>query len=355
MFLIPSLILNEENRKPVILRKSGIFGQAIHIIPRSQCSFRRVQLINKGRNATKAALLRLKKEALSTDSQFKIVPDKKGRRAGAWEFQKAPHHKPSHRYLPESLARNALDNGARIVECLEGYEGQIWRDGHLISSRWWLEFPQEKEWFGFLRASKVEVDIDSATVPNSEQIAFRSDIPIWEFSQDRAREVLSPKNLAITGLTVFGCLAVYSGTQLFHHWSEINVNSQKIDRVTDETEQIISQRNRALTNVKYVQKFDNLGHKGAVIIALGQITEVIKRKNVLLSWVRYNDGDIEIGLATDSDGNEAQIDIPTLVSDLEAKTTLSNVSMSVRSQKLLVINAQVILSSNGREGSISGQ
>lgn len=354
MLLAPSLKLNDETGKSVTLRKAGVFGQSIYIIPRSHCSFRRVGLVNKGHNASKAVLLRLKKEALSANSHFKVVPDKAGRRAGAWEFQ---HSDPAdgYRFLPESLARQPLENGTRLVECLEGYEGQIWYEGNLVSSRWWSEKPSEKGWVVFVRAAEVEVDVDYTQIPHPELVDFRRDIPIWEFNRERALQIFSPVNVAMAGITAFCCIAAFSSAQLVHYWMEINENTQKVENISTETEQIISQRSRALRNVSHAKKFENIGHKGAVILAVKQVSEVLKGEGLLLSWIRYDTGDLEIGLATDQREDEAPIEIPTLVADLETKSALSNVSMSVRSRKLLTINAEVILASEGPDGQIPGR
>lgn len=354
MLLTPSLILNKKDEQQVVLRKSGILGQSVYIVPRSQCSFRRVGLVNKGRNAKKAVLLRLKKEALSTDGYFKIVPDKMGGRAGAWEFPKSSPN-PGLRYLPESLARQPLKDGGRLVECIEGFEGQIWYEGNLIASRWWPVPPQKNEWLSFARAVEAEVDIGITVVPSIEKVAYRRDIPIWDVSRERMEQLFSPKTFLIAGMTTLSCFAVHASAQLIHHWSEIKSHTQTIENVSAETEAVISQRNRAIRNIKSARRFDGLGHKGSVIIALHQITEVIKGQGLKLSWVRYIDGNVEIGVATTPAEDEVPIKIPTLVADMESKSALTNVSMSVRNENLLTINAQVDLGSTRQESLRAGQ
>ena len=354
MLFTPSLIHNEKDGKAVFLRNSGVLGQAICLVPRSQCSFRRVELINKGRNAEKAVLLRLKKEALAPGNFFKIVPDKMGVRAGAWEFPKKGPSSNS-RFLPESLAREPIKSGARLVECLEGFEGQIWHEENLVSSRWWPAKPAKKEWLAFLRAVETEVDVVNFELPSIESVPFRRDIPIWDVSRDRVEQILSPSMLLILGMSILSCFAVYLSSQIIHYGAEINRHNLKIESVSKETEIVISQRNQALRNMKYTKKFEGLGHKGGVIMALAQITEVIKESDLKLSWVRFIDGNMEVGLAADPKQGGFQTNIPIFVAKMEAKPALKNVSMALRNEKLLTINTEIDLALLGHVGPSEGQ
>lgn len=54
-------------------------------------------------------------------------------------------------WLPETLAREAGEEGVRLVQALDGVEGQSWRGGVLQVSRWWAERPELAEWQQFLR------------------------------------------------------------------------------------------------------------------------------------------------------------------------------------------------------------
>ncbi|MEM7020556.1 MAG: hypothetical protein AAF512_24840, partial [Pseudomonadota bacterium] len=54
-------------------------------------------------------------------------------------------------FMPETVLQQKTENGARLVECLEGIEGQVWREGALVGSRWWPTPPPVKTWQRFLR------------------------------------------------------------------------------------------------------------------------------------------------------------------------------------------------------------
>jgi len=343
MLLTPRLVSNNDVGSPFVLRKSGVLGQLVYIIPRSDCSFRRVELVNRGRNAIKAANLRLQKETISTKSNFKIVPDNIGGRAGAWEYEKP--QSDLGRVLPESLARSSMEEGRRLVECLKGYEGQLWHENNLIASRWWPKLPTEAEWLGFLRASGTEMKVDLSPRPAAEKIAFRSDIPILEIDRERLGHFFSPGRVLMASALVLGCMTMYTGGRYFHHWTDKNSSSKKMESLTDATELILSHRTQALKNIQYVQKYEEHGHKGAVIIALGQISEAVTSEDLLLSWVKYVDGELEVGLQ-----GELTTSIPDFVAAIEAKSALSNVRMDVKSKNILTLNAEVDLVSDNVKG-----
>lgn len=54
-------------------------------------------------------------------------------------------------WLPETLAREPLSQGVRLVQALDGFEGQAWKAGVLRVTRWWAARPTVQEWSLFLR------------------------------------------------------------------------------------------------------------------------------------------------------------------------------------------------------------
>ena len=65
------------------------------------------------------------------------------------------------RVIPETVLQNAVPEGLVLTRCLEGYEGQLWHQGHLDRSRWWPAVPQPEEWLMFQR--------DAAIAPADQQ------------------------------------------------------------------------------------------------------------------------------------------------------------------------------------------
>jgi hypothetical protein len=55
------------------------------------------------------------------------------------------------RILPETMLRSPGTDDIRLVECLQGYEGQIWQEGQLLATRYWRQRPDNPSWFLFQR------------------------------------------------------------------------------------------------------------------------------------------------------------------------------------------------------------
>jgi Tfp pilus assembly protein PilN len=59
------------------------------------------------------------------------------------------------RFFPETVLQSAVPSGLVLTHCLEGYEGQLWQQGHLERSRWWPAVPQPEEWLMFQRDAGI--------------------------------------------------------------------------------------------------------------------------------------------------------------------------------------------------------
>lgn len=57
--------------------------------------------------------------------------------------------------LPETAVQAPQMDGARLVQVLDGVEGQVWVAGALRASRFWSALPPDAEWSRFLRSSGV--------------------------------------------------------------------------------------------------------------------------------------------------------------------------------------------------------
>ena len=348
MLFTPHLFALNPAGQNQTLRKPALIGQGICVIPRGSCAFRRVRLAGGGREAKAAALLKARNEALPDQDGALVVPDKSGSAsesgsppvtgdvvmAGIWGYPTSTQH-PG-RYLPETLAQLPLDNGARLVSGLSGFEGQIWREQNLVASRWWLKVPQETDWDGFIRAAQESLGILDFPMPAAVQVPWRNDLPVFDIDRERLMHVLSPVNIAGVAATAFGCSALYFGAQ----YARETVVLQRVDTQSAalrlETEQIQSQRRRALANMSYIQKYRQLGDNGTVLAGLGSIAEVVGQSDLGIQRAALRDGELELRLK-----GQEQLSVPDVVALLEARPTLSSVSVSLERLDVISIKANV--------------
>jgi len=75
-------------------------------------------------------------------------------------------------WLPEPLMRSPVpDEGLRLIEGVDGVEGQCWKNGVLCASRWWVAVPAESEWLDFARSSGAESNwLGWSALPELERV-----------------------------------------------------------------------------------------------------------------------------------------------------------------------------------------
>jgi hypothetical protein len=67
--------------------------------------------------------------------------------------------------LPETLLHPRAEAGTGIVPLLEGCEGQVWKGGQLLASRWWPAWPGAAAWQNFQRSTGAEALTPLPTPP----------------------------------------------------------------------------------------------------------------------------------------------------------------------------------------------
>jgi len=350
MLLTPRLfVLEQDSSAPdmirdVTLAKAGLPLPlpGVCVVPRGACSFRRTRLAGAGRQGLQAALLRAKQEALPGESGTLIIADKIDASlapqthimASTWSFARQSEHQG--RYLPETLAQKGQENGARLVKGLSGFEGQIWSNGNLVASRWWLNSPGSSEWHVFLQASQESLGPLSYDLPKAETVPWRDDLSAFAFEREQMAAWLSPFNLGAAVITVLACGYVFVGAQYLRESLVMRSAQSKIENLSDETAQILSFRRRALANQNYLKRYEALGERAAIIDALGSFATVLGATDLAIERFDLRDGQVEIRLR-----GEDEISVPDVVSLLEAESSLSAVSVSPDSRGSIIVLADL--------------
>lgn len=344
MLFSPHLFVVDATGRPSPLAKPAAAGQRICIIPREACTFRRIRLAGEGRNAIKAALLKVRKDALPGEDGIQIIPDKASGNtanrntansmAGVWNFSKSAVHKG--RYLPETLAREAYGDGIRLVTCLTGLEGQIWKDGILLSSRWWPGEPSASQWEQFVRAAEDQHDLSGMTLgqPAPMLVPWRRDLPAFNMDRDRVLELASPVNLGAILAAGFAFAFAYLGSQYVRETISLRQAERAQQAVSVDAQQILSQRRRALAAIRASGRYESLGSETAVLEGIGAVAKVLGATDLAIARAGLRNAVIEITLE-----GTTEISVPDVVSLLEAEAALSGVSVSIDQRSNIRINA----------------
>jgi len=111
MLFTPHLFAFRKDGLREKLTATSLGGQKLCLVPRGQCSFRRIKITGNNKKSLKAAEFRVRQEADLGENKFIIKPDDSGHYAGVWGFKSDSRHKG--RYIPESLALSQQTDGGQ--------------------------------------------------------------------------------------------------------------------------------------------------------------------------------------------------------------------------------------------------
>jgi len=340
MLLKPHLFSLNNDGQQENLRRAAPFAPKLCLIPRSDCAFRRVKLKGRGKAARQAVLMKVRKEALSHETEFRIEDDKSANKAGAhkagvWSYARPQNY--TGRTLPESLARQELQDGAHLIKALSGLEGQIWQDGDLQASRWWGDIPDQTQWDRFIQASETKISPIFHTRPAVQSVDFRKDLPLFEFSAERLSKTFSPVNIGAIMATAVGCASLYLGAQYIHHSLTLSAAQSDIESITDHTAEILSQRRRALGNMAAARKTDVIDYNTALLQGFADICAPFDNTGLSLISFRLRDQKMEAVFE-----GEADLSVPEIVTALEAMPSLKDVNINLGSRQNIVVQAVLV-------------
>ena len=341
MYFSPHLILHNSEGQNINLSAPKIWGPDVCIVPRARCSFRRVSLKVKGRNALLAAKLQASKEALPHENELRLVADREGLGAGIWTYGTRyidGINAKNLRSLPESLIYIEMEQGVRLVQCCEGLEGQIWADSCLVASRWWPTEPHERQWQSFLRAAEFgngqEIELQEKPAP--VKLPYRKNIPLFDMDIKRAQLVFSPLKLSIGCGLVFGCAFAYSGAQYVRYKSGLAGIESKIAKISEEAELVLSHRRRALVNINVARQFGVIGDPVMILSGLDSLSQTLSDYELVLTSVTVADREFTAYVKGD-----VSVNGPEFVRRLESMPALSEVSVAEGGRGTLKVTAQL--------------
>lgn len=154
-------------------------GKTEWVISRALCRFGRFDLANIPKSQRHRAIhLQIRQWSSFSSTGFCVVLGNDVASIWTWDKDKvdqavntAKLNSQRTPIIPESLLHHPEVNAHRLVECMDGVEGQIWQDGQLTHARWWPVAPDLVSWNAFLRdGGQAAAD----SVPDSLRTIFSS-------------------------------------------------------------------------------------------------------------------------------------------------------------------------------------
>lgn len=333
MFLRPHLVKLSDDGTVKTLIKPSVLAQKIVIVPREFCGFRQVEALGEGSQAIKALRLRLERESLTAGQTFHIEKPTGKNTVSVWSFPE--RFARAGRCLPESLAYVPMDTGRRLIAGLNGYDGQVWKDGRLIATRWWGRVPSDQDWDLFAKSSLNGGE--SLKKPDIVQPRFRTDLPIISLTAEDLSRQFSPTRLA-TGLAVISLAAlVFLLVQDIRYGARIAMLEGDVDVIEQEAQEVLAERRRALRNIEFPRRLEALGDTATLATALYAVTTVLSGEDLVFSSVNSRGNELTVSFVGTTERSG-----PQLVTDLQALPIFSAVNVNFGVNNTLDVEAELM-------------
>ncbi len=217
------------------------------------------------------------------------------------------------RVMPEPAMQPPGGDGLRLIETLDGVEGQRWTAGHLVASRWWREPPDERAWLMFQRGAGLAPDAHNGTAPEPARLSWLA--RPWTTTRRTAAFDLARLDLRLVAAAFVAAALLlygYQGAQWLRLARDTAGVSDEIARRSAAIEPLLEARTRALDDQSAIRALRQFDRFPSQLALMARVTEILPGERTrLVSWV-YDRGQLELGIAADQ-----PLDVVKLVRSLE--------------------------------------
>lgn len=281
-------------------------GQPRWLISRSLCRFKHFSLPNLV-GAQRRAVLRnlLLAWAPFDDAGYFVASRGNSAVAWAWDRSRAAAtvtETPSNSavsLLPEALAcAPPAADSVRLVQALEGVDGQVWREGLLQASHWWRVPPEAAEWTRWLRTTAGNASqYPESPVPAVQSLAWQQPWADGVGLDDLVGSVSRLERIAL-GAAVVGMVAL-SSAQLRQGWAAYVERRDLVaerDRLAAQAAPVVLARDRALVLAAEVGLLSAQLSAPAPLEVMQHLAERLPAAGVLLKELELDGTRLRISL-----------------------------------------------------------
>ena len=203
--------------------------------------------------------------------------------------------------LPETVLHPPLQDGARLIAAIDGFEGQVWRDTQLVASRWWPTRPGLSDWSGFLRATRSAPNGEGVPAP-VEPVPLDSPAHAQPYIAllDRVRAI-SLRDLSALAIV---CLAV-PGLYLLGQWVQLSQAqasvSAELATLSQETAEISAARQSAQRAANELANYAETLNRRHPAALLASISEELARFSIRLDAFEQTESGLTLTLNASDD------------------------------------------------------
>lgn len=280
-----------------------ILGERV-IISRALCHFETMNAFPGGQSLRRYEAAKLSARARTPIADPDFYFDWGKEQVGVWSWPKsltADLTDFEGEILPETVLHPPLQDGARLMAAIDGYEGQVWRDGQLKASRWWPNQPGDADWASFLRVTRSTGA--GQFRPAAENLVL-SDRPThaqpYTALVDRVKSI-SLRDMAALALLCIAVPALY----LLGQWAQLSQTrasaSAELSALSEETAEIGAARLTAQIASNELALYAQALNRRHPAELLASVSEELARFSIRLDAFEQNDDLLSLNLRADAD------------------------------------------------------
>lgn len=199
--------------------------------------------------------------------------------------------------IPESMLHPPLADGLRLAACLDGVEGQLWREQLPVHSRWWPEAPSEAEWLNFQRDAGIA---PSQSIPEPQATHWLK--RPWAKATDLGRE--ESHTLPHETWLMSGAILLLAGFTTWHG-IELAKNRQAVTQLKSELAEaeqtarpLLEARSHALDALARVEALQATNTYPAQLALMAEMAKHLPRDGAYLKEWNYQNGRLKMTVAS---------------------------------------------------------
>lgn len=230
--------------------------------------------------------------------------------------------------VTEPMLRS-VPNGqeVRLLQGLDGHEGQLWQNGMLIATRWWPSVPDLPAWLNFLRSAgrheAIPGAIDRVPPPTAAHWLAKPWAPVREAHYTTGRSGRAERWLVVGAALVAVAATAAQGRQTWEQHRRLQALRSERDAMVAEVAPLLAERSRALVAMNVARQLAERLGSGDPLGVMAHLAAVLPRDGVLLKELMVEGRDVRLVIEA-----PATVSRAALVSALQSRGQVTNVSES---------------------------
>lgn len=230
---------------------------------------------------------------------------------------------------PETFFRPPLTEGVRLAQMLDGVEGQVWKNGLLVATRWWAAAPLPRDWAIFLRAAGVDLtqtalDVpapaDSEILPQPWTIVVPPVTDLWSLLQNERAAAIAAAVVAVPFL-------YYAAQAITLMGATMRVEASIAD-MTAANQTIRTDRAAAFTNLETIESYLALENYPSQFVTMNVVSNLLRESKVSVGEWNFDSGNLQLLIQADR-----PLEAPFFIEMFEKDPLFSNVSGTMGNQQ----------------------